>query len=83
MFFAYVVRSISTGYLYKGHCENLEERLKQHNSRMTESIRKYIPFEMVYFESFETRGEAIVREKYFKSAAGRRFLKSKLDGKVS
>jgi putative endonuclease len=50
---------------------------------MTESIRKYIPFEMVYFESFETRGEAIVREKYFKSAAGRRFLKSKLDGKVS
>ena len=75
MFFAYVVRSISTGYLY---IENLEERLKQHNSRMTESIRKYIPFEMVYFEAFETREEAIVREKYFKSAAGRRFLKLKV-----
>jgi putative endonuclease len=78
MFFAYVIRSISTGYLYKGHCENLEERLKQHNSRMTESIRKYIPFEMVYFEAFETREEAIVREKYFKSATGRRFLKLKV-----
>ena len=75
MFFAYVIRSISTGYLY---IENLEERLKQHNSRMTESIRKYIPFEMVYFEAFETREEAIVREKYFKSAAGRRFLKLKV-----
>ena len=78
MFFAYVVRSVSTGYLYKGHCQNLEERLKQHNSGVTESIKTYIPFELVYFESFETREEAIIREKYFKSAAGRRFLKSKL-----
>jgi putative endonuclease len=78
MFFAYVIRSISTGYLYKGHCENLEERLTQHNSGMTESIRKYTPFELVYFEAFETREEAIVREKYFKSATGRRFLKLKV-----
>jgi putative endonuclease len=45
---------------------------------MTESIRFYIPFAMVYFETFETREEAIMREKYFKTAAGRRFLKSKL-----
>jgi len=49
---------------------------------MTESIKKYIPFEIVYFETFETREGAIAREKYFKSAAGRRLLKSKLDGKV-
>jgi putative endonuclease len=78
MFYAYVIRSISTGYLYKGHCENLEERLKQHNSGMTESIKMYIPFEVVYFECFDTREEAIKREKYFKSATGRRFLKNKL-----
>jgi putative endonuclease len=39
----------------------------------------YAPFELVYFEEFETRNEARAREKYFKSAAGRRFLKSKLD----
>ena len=82
MFLAYVVRSIGTGYLYKGHCENLHERLKQHNSGMTESIRMHVPFEVVYFESFETREEAIRREKYFKSAAGRRFLNTKLEGKV-
>jgi putative endonuclease len=77
MFYAYVIKSTSTGYLYKGHCQNLAERLKQHNSGMTESIRPYIPFDIVYFEEFETSNEAIAREKYFKSAAGRRFLKSK------
>ena len=42
---------------------------------MTESIRPYIPFKLVYFEEFETEKEAILREKYFKTAAGRRFLK--------
>ena len=83
MFYAYVIRSIHTGYLYKGHCENLKIRITQHNAGMTESIRPYIPFELVYWEEFETRGEAIKREKYFKTAAGRRFLKKKLDNRSS
>jgi putative endonuclease len=78
MFYAYVIRSLNFDYYYKGHCENLEERLKQHNSGMTISISKFIPFDVVYFEEFEHREEAIKREKYFKTAAGRRFLKTKL-----
>jgi putative endonuclease len=82
MFYAYVVRSINFPYLYKGHCENLDDRLGQHNSGMTQSIRKYAPFELVYSEEFATRKEAIRREKYFKTAAGRRFLKSVLGYEV-
>ena len=78
MFYAYVVRSISTGYLYKGHCQDLEKRLNQHNTGMTKSNRKYAPYEIVYFEVFKTRREAVAREKYFKSAAGRRYLKLKI-----
>ena len=80
MFYAYVAKSLNYDFLYKGHCENLEKRLKQHNSGMTVSIRKYIPFKVVYSEAFHTELEAIQREKYFKSAAGRRFLKTKLRG---
>jgi len=75
MFFAYVLKSINHEYYYKGHCENLERRLNQHNSGMTESIRPYIPFSLIYFEEFETEKQAIEREKYFKTSAGRRFLK--------
>jgi putative endonuclease len=77
MYFAYVLKSIEHKYLYKEHCQDLEKRILQHNSGMTESIRPYIPFTLVYFASFETEQEAIFREKYFKSAAGRRFLKKK------
>ena len=78
MYYAYVLKSIQHEFYYKGHCRDLEKRLVQHNSGMTESIRPYIPFKIIYFEEFETEKEAIIREKYFKSAAGRRFLKTKL-----
>ena len=78
MYYAYVLKSLKFDFYYKGHCQNIEERLVQHNSGMTSSIKKYAPFKVVYFEEFESREEAIKREKYFKSAAGRRFLKTKL-----
>ena len=77
-YYAYVLYSCSHNRYYKGHCQNLEQRLKEHNSGKTFSIKAFIPFKVVYFEEFETREEAIVREKYFKSAAGRRFLKKKI-----
>ena len=78
MFYAYVIKSINHDYFYKGHCQDLVERLKQHNYGMTKSIKPYIPFKLVYFEQFETLPEAISREKYFKTSHGRNYLKSKL-----
>jgi len=78
MFYAYVIKSVHHDFYYKGHCEHPEERLVQHNSGMTVSIRPYIPFYLIYKEEFETREEAITREKYFKTSAGRRYLKNKL-----
>ena len=78
MYYAYVLKSIRHDYYYKGHCHDLQTRLVQHNSGMTISIRPYLPLEIVYYESFPTEAEAITREKYFKSSAGRRYLKLKL-----
>ena len=77
-YYAYVLISKSSGRFYKGHCEHLESRIREHNAGRTKSIKPYIPWELVYFEEFESREEAIQREKYFKTAAGRRFLKNKL-----
>ncbi|XZF15440.1 GIY-YIG nuclease family protein [Chitinophagaceae bacterium MMS25-I14] len=75
MFFAYVIESIPfPGYFYKGHCKDIELRLKEHNSSKTKSNKHYAPFRIVYFEKFETITEAVLREKYWKTAAGRRYL---------
>ena len=75
MFYAYVLKSINHDVFYKGHCQDLEKRLTQHNLGMTTSIKPYRPFKIIYKEEFKTEKEAVEREKYFKSAAGRRFLK--------
>jgi putative endonuclease len=45
---------------------------------MTAPIKPYIPFMIVYYEEFQTLSEAILREKYFETAAGRRFIKKVL-----
>ena len=78
MYYAYVLYSKDFDRFYKGHCENLEIRLAEHNSGKTKSTKAYIPWMIVYYESFNTRAEAIKREKYFKTAVGRRFLKKKI-----
>jgi putative endonuclease len=79
MFYTYVIQSTQEpSFFYKGHCEDLNKRLEQHNLGSTKSIKNKDPFKIVYWEEFETRQEAIRREKYFKTAAGRRYLKTKL-----
>ena len=77
-FYTYVIYSDSYDRYYKGHCSNMSVRLSEHNSGKTKSIKSFVPFRIVYYEEFQTREEAIAREKYFKTASGRRFLKKKL-----
>lgn len=78
MYYAYIIQSEVDGSLYKGQCENIEIRLKQHNAGKIKSIKSKIPFKIIYTEEFESRDESITREKYFKTAAGRRHIKLKL-----
>jgi len=77
-YYAYVLYSEAFDRFYKGHCENLNHRLLQHNLGKTKSTKPFIPWKIVYFEEFENRRQAIERERYFKTAAGRRFLKKKI-----
>ena len=78
MYFVYVLRSSKTGAFYKGQTKDLEQRLQAHNKGKTKSTKPGIPWKIIYVEEFTTRGEALAREKYFKTAAGRRFLEKKI-----
>ena len=78
MFYVYVLKSQQTKSLYKGQTENVINRLKEHNNGKVKSTKAYLPWEMVYIEEFESRDEAVKREKYLKSGIGRQFLKEKL-----
>jgi putative endonuclease len=75
MFTTYVIRSRSGGQIYTGSTSNFETRLNQHNSNVSISTKNRGPWELLYREDFETRGQAMARERYFKTGVGREKLK--------
>ena len=77
-YFVYVLRSFKDGFLYVGNTNNLEARIKRHNGGAEKSTRYRRPFELIYFEEYFSRVEAMRREKYFKSPKGGVELKHKL-----
>ena len=78
MYYVYVLRSIPSGKLYKGYCSDLQRRLLEHNTGKTTSTKPFVPWKIVYYEVLYSLEEAVAREKYFKTSAGRRFLKTVL-----
>ena len=78
MFYAYVLQSESNATFYYGSTEDIEKRILTHNAGLVNYTSKYMPWKIVYVETFSTRSEAMKREKYFKTGAGRDFVKRQL-----
>ena len=66
------------GHFYKGMTNDLVRRLAEHRRGKTRTIRHMPSVRVVYTEQFQTREAAMRRERYLKTAAGRRFLWKKL-----
>ena len=77
MFTVYVLKD-ERGKVYKGMTNDIERRLKEHRSGHTITTSRMINIHLVYCETFDNFIEARKREVYFKTAAGRRFLKNKI-----
>jgi putative endonuclease len=78
MFFMYILRSDKTGRLYTGHTSDLSRRLAEHNSGMTTSTRHGAPWQLLYFETFSFRSQAMERERHLKTGKGRDEVKAVL-----
>ena len=77
MYSVYVLRSKTDGKRYVGMTTDWLRRLKEHNEGKVFSTKGRVPFVLVYREDLNSVKEARSREKYLKSAAGRRFLDQK------
>jgi len=75
MFYVYILRSKINGKFYIGSCRNLEERVKRHNSGRCVYTKKYLPWELEYFEEYSTKKDAVRRERYLKSLKSRKIIK--------
>ena len=78
MFLTYILKSKIFSKTYVGHTNNIEKRLIEHNNEKNVFSKRYKPWVIIYKESFNSLEESVKREKYFKSAAGRRWIKKNL-----
>jgi len=75
-FFVYIIRS-SEGYTYTGMSDDPERRLEEHNNHtLSFWTKRGTDWKIIHTEEFETRSEALEREKWFKTGIGRKFVKS-------
>ena len=77
MFYAYILKSLKDNTYYYGSTNNLDARIRIHNSGKEKYTKAHKPYRLHYYEEFDARGKAFAREKFFKSIDGYIWLKSK------
>jgi putative endonuclease len=75
-FVVYILYSEKFNQNYTGYTSNLIERFKSHNSLSTKGHTiKYRPWIVIHIEFFDSKAEAMKREKFLKTGIGRKFIK--------
>ena len=66
----YILKSIGSARYYIGSTDDVPERLAEHNSPRAHWTKRYQPWKLVFEELYETRAEAVRRERFLKSLKG-------------
>ena len=78
-YYVYVLRSLKDQQFYVGFTKNLPARVDAHNHGSVPSTRSRLPLELVYWEGCLSQTDATRREKYLKTAWGKRYIKTRLE----
>ena len=78
-FVVYILYSEKFNKNYTGFTSNLIERYKSHNFLETKGYTlKFRPWKVIHVEFFNSKSDAMKREKELKSSRGRTFIKGLL-----
>lgn len=78
MYYVYVLRSVRDDGFYIGYSANLKKRFSEHVAGESFATPDRRPWRLIYYEAYLNQADALGRERYLKSGAGRRFLKTQL-----
>ena len=79
IWYVYSLYSYKSDIIYVGMSQDPEKRLLEHNNGKTRSTKAHIPWVKFFQEEIGERGKAREREKYYKSASGKKKLKKLLN----
>lgn len=78
MFYIYILQSLKDKNFYTGYTKDLKVRLKEHSDGKVNSTKNRQPLKLVYYEACLNQQDATHREKYLKTAWGKRYVKVRL-----
>ena len=73
-YYVYVLQSQKDEKFYVGYTKDIQKRLEEHNSGKVRSTKERRPLELIYWEGCLNQQDAIKREKYLKTAWGKRYI---------
>ena len=73
-FIVHILFSKSCGKFYSGQTQDFDNRIMEHNSGETKSLKSGIPWSIVWRTELPTRAEAMALEKKIKYRGAYRFL---------
>jgi len=80
--FCVYVLQCSDGSFYKGQTRDLKRRMQEHKDGKVSHTSKHLPVDLIHWEYFYTREEAVKRESDLKTGYGRTWLKRSFEKKT-
>lgn len=78
MFYVYILKSKYKNFTYTGFTSNLKKRFLEHNNQEELSTKHFVPFELIHYEAYKNKKDALRRELYLKTTKGKTTLKTML-----
>jgi putative endonuclease len=73
-YYVYIIQSAKDGRYYVGSTQDIEARVARHNQGRSKYTRNRGPWEVVYFEEYSRRADAVKREKVIKNRKRRDYI---------
>ena len=73
MYYVYILKGEK--HLYVGQTSDLKRRIQEHIKGKVWTTKRMGILELIYYEAFKAKSDALRREKYLKSTKGKRTLK--------
>jgi putative endonuclease len=75
MYYVYIIYSKKLDELYKGSTGDLRKRIKEHNQGKVKSTRSGRPWQLIHYEAFINKTDALREERFLKSGKGKERIK--------
>jgi predicted GIY-YIG superfamily endonuclease len=75
-YFVYTLQSLTDGTYYVGSTLNVNSRRERHNPGRSQYTKSKRPWQLVRFEEFSNKSDALKRENQIKRPKSKRFIQS-------